>query len=288
VTDVHAERERRADEPYEAGYQEGYKEAAYERTADTGEDYVPSDTGYDPAVDGPDDLPDRGQDYAGRDETAGEPPVGADDAATAEAPGRTEGSDPYVGRTEATDRDDADVVDADVVDADVVEGAEGDAVEDGYGEGRYGADADVSPTPSVTDAYEDGTPAATATTMSGPEGALPEDVTPADLAPVAADSVSTVDSAAADTGEPTELVEDPDALLARWQEVQVSFVDDPRESLRTADALVQQVIEDMQQRFLAERAAMEQQWSAGDEVSTEDMRLLLQKYRTFFNRLIRL
>lgn len=244
MTDVHAEQERRADEPYEAGYQEGYREAAYERTGDVdesrvaggSEEYEPSDTGYDPAVDGPEDVTEQ---------------------------------DSLTGK-------------------------------------EYVEPVDAGESTSSVDAYGDDTPAeASATTFDGgPEGALPEDVTPADAEP--ADSLSTVDtddadyvstaettavagdSATTDTGGPTELVSNPDALMARWQEVQVSFVDDPRDSLRTADTLVQQVIEDMQQRFIAERAEMEQQWSAGDEVSTEDMRLLLQKYRTFFNRLISL
>lgn len=78
-----------------------------------------------------------------------------------------------------------------------------------------------------------------------------------------------------------QLVDNPDKLMLRWQEVQVAFVDDPREALRTADALVQQVMKQVEDQFSSERSAMEQQWSRGEDVSTEDMRLVLQRYRTF-------
>jgi len=82
------------------------------------------------------------------------------------------------------------------------------------------------------------------------------------------------------------LVESPDKLMIRWQEVQIGFVDDPREALRTADALVQQVMEQVAEQFATERNSMEAQWSRGEDVSTEDLRLVLQRYRTFFNRLL--
>jgi hypothetical protein len=82
------------------------------------------------------------------------------------------------------------------------------------------------------------------------------------------------------------LVEEPDELMVRWQEVQTGFVDDPREALRTADELVQQVMRQVEDQFAAERSGMEQQWSRGEDVSTEDLRLLLQRYRSFFNRLL--
>ena len=91
----------------------------------------------------------------------------------------------------------------------------------------------------------------------------------------------------AQQGQDMALVEEPDAMLTRWQEVQTGFVDDPREALRNADALVQQVMKQVAEKFAAERSGMEQQWSRGEDVSTEDMRLVLQRYRTFFNRLLK-
>ena len=90
-----------------------------------------------------------------------------------------------------------------------------------------------------------------------------------------------------DRGGEMQLVDDPDKMMLRWQEVQVSFVDDPREALRTADALIQQVMKQVEDMFAAERTAMERQWSRGEDVSTEDMRLVLQRYRSFFNRLLK-
>jgi hypothetical protein len=38
--------------------------------------------------------------------------------------------------------------------------------------------------------------------------------------------------------------------------------------------------------FAAERANLEKQWSRGEEVSTEDLRVCLQRYREFFDRLV--
>jgi len=84
-----------------------------------------------------------------------------------------------------------------------------------------------------------------------------------------------------------DLVDNADKLMLRWQEVQTGFVDNPREALRTADALVQQVMKQVQDQFAAERSGMEQQWSRGEDVSTEEMRLVLQRYRSFFNRLLK-
>ena len=87
-------------------------------------------------------------------------------------------------------------------------------------------------------------------------------------------------------GDPT-LAEDAGMLMARWQEVQNGFVDDPQKAMHAADELVQQVMKQVEARIAAERAGMEEQWSRGEDVSTEDLRLMLQRYRTFFNRLLR-
>jgi hypothetical protein len=37
--------------------------------------------------------------------------------------------------------------------------------------------------------------------------------------------------------------------------------------------------------FARERGALEGQWSRGEDVSTEDLRVTLQDYRSFFRRL---
>jgi hypothetical protein len=75
-------------------------------------------------------------------------------------------------------------------------------------------------------------------------------------------------------------------FAARWQEIQVEFVDNPRESVERADALVAQVMQHLTRMFADEREHLERQWDGGDDVSTEDLRVALQRYRSFFDRLL--
>lgn len=75
---------------------------------------------------------------------------------------------------------------------------------------------------------------------------------------------------------------------ARWSEVQTGFVDEPRSAVQQADALVSDVINRIADSFSRERAQLEQQWDRGDNVSTEDLRIALQRYRSFFSRLLTL
>src|SRR5262245_24713483 len=74
----------------------------------------------------------------------------------------------------------------------------------------------------------------------------------------------------------------------RWDAVQTGFVDEPRRAVEEADALVAQVISRLTEVFAGERTSLERQWDRGDEISTEDLRLALQKYRSFFERLLSL
>lgn len=73
-----------------------------------------------------------------------------------------------------------------------------------------------------------------------------------------------------------------------WSEIQTQFVDDPRDSVEDADELVAQVIKSIAETFAEERAFLEDQWNRGDEVSTEDLRIAMKRYRSFFNRLLSL
>jgi hypothetical protein len=72
----------------------------------------------------------------------------------------------------------------------------------------------------------------------------------------------------------------------QWSTLQGRFVDEPKASVREADGLVAEVIQQLATRFAEERKSLEEQWSAGSEVSTEDLRLALQHYRSFFQRLL--
>ncbi len=80
--------------------------------------------------------------------------------------------------------------------------------------------------------------------------------------------------------------EDAEAMRSHWDEVQAAFVDDPRQAVQHADNLVAEVIKRLADSFADERSNLEQQWSRGDNVSTEDLRVALQRYRSFFDRLL--
>ena len=77
-----------------------------------------------------------------------------------------------------------------------------------------------------------------------------------------------------------------DGLRARWKEVQTAFVDEPRKAVEQADGLVASAMKRLAEVFADERSKLEQQWDRGDNVSTEDLRVALQRYRAFFDRLL--
>lgn len=74
----------------------------------------------------------------------------------------------------------------------------------------------------------------------------------------------------------------------RWLSIQSKFVDDPRDSVKQADELVADVIQNITTNFAERRGAMEKVWNGGGNTSTEDLRLTLQHYRSFFERLLSL
>jgi len=76
------------------------------------------------------------------------------------------------------------------------------------------------------------------------------------------------------------------SLRARWSEVQTGFVDEPRHAVEQADGLVAEMMQRLAKVFADERGKLEQQWSQGADVSTEDLRVALRRYRSFFERLL--
>ncbi|MEU3244618.1 hypothetical protein [Streptomyces sp. NPDC006875] len=80
--------------------------------------------------------------------------------------------------------------------------------------------------------------------------------------------------------------QDEEAFRARWQEVQSQFVDDPREAVHTADALVADVMQRLAATFADHKQELEGQWNRGEQADTENLRLALRHYRSFFNRLL--
>lgn len=73
---------------------------------------------------------------------------------------------------------------------------------------------------------------------------------------------------------------------SKWDQIQIAFVDEPRKAVQDADSLVAQTMKRLAEIFSDERKKMEAQWDKGGDVSTEDLRVALQRYRSFFNRLL--
>lgn len=95
-------------------------------------------------------------------------------------------------------------------------------------------------------------------------------------------------SPAREAGEEEPLLGPDEArdFRSRWQAIQTDFVDDPRDAVRTADQLVAEVMQTLAKSFTAHKEDLEGQWGRGEEVVTEDLRIALQRYRSFFNRLL--
>jgi hypothetical protein len=91
-----------------------------------------------------------------------------------------------------------------------------------------------------------------------------------------------------DRAEPTPLFtgSDGENFHRRWSDIQASFVDEPRGAVEQADSLVAEVMQHLATTFADERRALEQQWARGGDADTEDLRLALRRYRSFFDRLL--
>jgi hypothetical protein len=113
------------------------------------------------------------------------------------------------------------------------------------------------------------------------------------------DNLSDTGVAASAEGGGTQMVrEQPAAQLfpdtechdfrARWEHIQIGFVDEPRRAVQEADGLVADTMKRLTDNFSGERKKMQAVWVRGDDVSTEDLRVSLQRYRSFLNRLLTL
>jgi hypothetical protein len=85
-----------------------------------------------------------------------------------------------------------------------------------------------------------------------------------------------------------QLLEDHElqSIIERWKEIQAEFVDEPRKAVQDADALVAELMQRLAQMFASEREQLESRWAGGGDVSTEDLRHGLRRYRSFFERLL--
>jgi hypothetical protein len=91
-----------------------------------------------------------------------------------------------------------------------------------------------------------------------------------------------------DNHKPTPLFApvETEQFRSNWAAIQTGFVDEPRDAVQKADELVARCIKRIAESFAEERAKMEHEWDRGDNVSTEDLRQALRRYRSFFDRLL--
>jgi hypothetical protein len=79
---------------------------------------------------------------------------------------------------------------------------------------------------------------------------------------------------------------DADRYRDQWTNVQSEFVDQPREAVEQADRLVADLMQSLAAQFSDTRTGLESQWNDNDDVSTEDLRVAMTRYRSFFERLL--
>ncbi|MET9452179.1 hypothetical protein [Streptomyces cinerochromogenes] len=155
-----------------------------------------------------------------------------------------------------------------------------------------GADAEPEETSSGAPRYPgEGTGTRTESDTSVTGGAEAPDEP---LAETSADTSGTAQAPAA-TGAPGTSEDEVPQLLTddderdfrdRWQAIQNRFVDDPREAVHDADALVADVMQTLASTFAQHKKDLESQWGEGEKVDTEELRGALRRYRSFFNRLL--
>jgi hypothetical protein len=135
-------------------------------------------------------------------------------------------------------------------------------------EATPGADESVAPQHLDAPAGNDATPgpAITGTAGNGAAGAATADAN-GDAAPLMSGEASS-------------------SFQRRWEEVQTRFVDEPRGAVEAADGLVANLMKELAEGFAQERERLEAQWDRGEDISTEDLRVALQRYRSFFHRLL--
>jgi len=106
--------------------------------------------------------------------------------------------------------------------------------------------------------------------------------------PAPATQAGTGSDLGADEQPPPQLLAEDElqTILVRWKDIQAEFVDEPRSAVQNADALVADLMQRLARMFASEREQLESQWASGNDVSTEDLRCGLRRYRSFFERLL--
>ena len=99
--------------------------------------------------------------------------------------------------------------------------------------------------------------------------------------------LSKTDLGAREANIPLLTANDAQDFHSRWEKIQIAFVDEPRQAVEQADQLVAAAIKRLEEVFAAERNKLEEEWTKTDNVvSTEDLRIALRRYRSFFGRLL--
>jgi hypothetical protein len=93
-------------------------------------------------------------------------------------------------------------------------------------------------------------------------------------------------TAAEEKAAPLFAGEESARMRAEWDAIQASFVDEPRQAVEQADRLVAAAIRRLAEVFAEEKTRLEGQWDRGGDVSTEDLRQALRRYRSFFGRVL--
>lgn len=120
------------------------------------------------------------------------------------------------------------------------------------------------------------------------QASVEKQLTTADLAASVAERrpAGSAPSNSAEHATPLFAQGEAEQFRSRWNDIQTGFVDEPRNAVQQADELVARCIKRLAEVFAEERTKMEQEWDRGDNVSTEDLRLALRRYRSFFDRLL--
>jgi hypothetical protein len=137
----------------------------------------------------------------------------------------------------------------------------------------------VTPAPSTPGSSTPGSSAAPPSTPAHPQA-------PSATATSRAGTAAGTAPALAEERSPLFTANESRDLRVQWDSVQVTFVDDPRSAVQKADALVSETIKRLTGVFAGERQKLEEQWGRGADASTEDLRVALRRYRSFFTRLL--
>jgi hypothetical protein len=72
-------------------------------------------------------------------------------------------------------------------------------------------------------------------------------------------------------------ISESETFRSRWKGIQSQFVDEPRRSVEQADQLVAATMKRLAEIFASERENLEREWDRGEDISTEDLRIALQR-----------